>query len=144
LLLESYTAILDIMGDLLECSIDELEDIIRISVASNPWSDIDHPHPDPRGVMFADVYGYGCRNAQNRADQELESIQFPPDLLTSREALASETMEPQQSQKFLGMLLRMRKAGFRLVTGNLFLSVVLAVMGCILLIITDMNDYLAI
>jgi hypothetical protein len=93
------------MTDLKSCSIREVNEIIRVVVMTQPWSDINKfPVMKDITVIRSQGFGFGQSNNLN--------IVSDSDLMTSNEEGEDENVA------FNKVLKNMRLQGYRLVRGN--------------------------
>jgi hypothetical protein len=91
------------MSDLKSCSIREVNEIIRVVVMTQPWSDV-NKFPVMKGITVIRSEGFEfSRNCNTVSDS---------DVMTSLEE------EEDENVAFSRVLKNMRTQGYRLVTGN--------------------------
>jgi hypothetical protein len=93
------------MSDLKSCSIREVNEIIRVVVMTQPWSDV-NKFPVMKGITVIRSEGFELsRNCNINTVSDA-------DLMTSPEG------EEDENVAFSRVLKNMRTQGYRLVTGN--------------------------
>lgn len=88
------------MANLLSCTVSQLDEIIRVAVVTNPWSDVEK-FPDMKQVTVIRTGGFANAEGDPAAHEENKEDEDEEDIFRSKKE-------------------DMRQHGFRIVTGALY------------------------